>query len=71
MINNDLYHHGIKGMRWGVRKKSQQKTWETKTKRGETITITKDKRSAIGNAIQKISRSNFDNYTARNKEGKK
>lgn len=71
MDNDKLYHHGVKGMHWGVRKKDQPKTWKTKTKRGETITITKDKRSAIGNAVQKISGSNFDNYTARNKEDKK
>ena len=30
MINNDLYHHGIKGMRWGVRKKPSKKRGKQK-----------------------------------------
>lgn len=26
LINGELYHHGVKGMKWGVRKKSQYKS---------------------------------------------
>ena len=45
--------------------------WVAKTKHGEEITISKNKRSAVGNLIQKLTKQDFDSYTAKNSEGKK
>lgn len=82
-MENYLSHHGIKGQKWGVRRfqnkdgsltaagKKRQTTWNTTTKTGEQITVTKDKRSVVGNTIQKLTKQDFDSYTARNSEGKK
>lgn len=67
---NELYHHGVKGMKWGVRKK-QPEVWKTKTKNGEEVTITKKRRGILGNTVQKLTKQDFDSYDATNSQGKK
>lgn len=51
MYTNELYHHGVKGMRWGVRKqrpmKGQRRVANTTSDRGKRIA----KKVAIGAAI--------------------
>ena len=69
--SRELYHHGVKGMKWGVRKKEPTKTWKTKTKTGAEITVTKNRRGIIGNTVQKLTNQDFDVYQARNAQGKK
>lgn len=68
--SNYLYHYGVKGMKWGVRKKPQE-TWKTRTKNGEELTIVKDRRGIIGNTVQKLTKQDFNSYSAMNSQGKK
>ena len=46
-MNNELYHHGIKGMKWGVRK--------TRTKSGRNVTIRQQKPTVIAKGLSKVS----------------
>lgn len=69
MNGNYLSHYGVKGMKWGVRRK-QPETWKTRTKNGEEITVTKNRRGILGNTVQKIAKQDFDSYSARNSQGK-
>lgn len=70
-MNEYLYHHGVKGMKWGVRKKQPVKTWTTETKTGEELTVTKNRRGVVGSTVQKLTKQDFDVYQARNSQGKK
>lgn len=70
-MNEYLYHHGVKGMKWGVRKKQPTKTWKTRTKTGEELTVTKNRRGVVGSTVQKLTKQDFDVYQARNSKGKK
>ena len=58
-----LYHHGVKGMKWGIRKKRYEhsdKKFHTermviKTKTGETLSITENKTPEFTRALAKVS----------------
>jgi 2'-5' RNA ligase/RimJ/RimL family protein N-acetyltransferase len=66
---NELMHHGVKGMKWGVRKErvGQLKGLgpskiERKTKSGETITLEKVPPSSIMKALAFMSQKQVDRY---------
>jgi len=40
-MNNELYHHGVKGMRWGVRKKRPTTGRHVRTRSGEQLYLQK------------------------------
>lgn len=74
-----LAHYGVKGMKWGIRKKRQPYgTTGTKlnTSRGKTAYLTKDKPSLIVKGLQAVSKNarnltklthNYDIYDERGK----
>lgn len=76
-IDNFLEHYGVKGMKWGVRKKSDPQILATRIlKNGSTLSITKDPTPPIARLISKMSptqKARIDagmNLTLRDKNGK-
>lgn len=72
---NYLYHHGVKGMKWGVRKKEPE-THSFKTKSGETLTLERYKTPTLTKGLAKIFPGIKDNvnrthhYALKNDQGK-
>lgn len=73
-----LEHHGVKGMKWGVRKvKPQSISLSAKTKSGETLTLQGNKTPLLAKALAAVSKKvaseieKSDNITIRDGEGKK
>lgn len=70
---NYIEHHGVKGMKWGVRKE----TYTQKTSRGESITFHMRPQGLIATLLSKMSkrvRDNLDFYAdfdMKNEKGKK
>lgn len=64
---NELYHHGVKGMTWGVRRyqnkdgtltntgKKRRESYILQTKSGDRIRMVRNKRGIMANALRKIS----------------
>ena len=78
-MNEELYHYGVKGMKWGVRrdrKKSSAESYTLTTKSGEKLTMERNRGSLLGRGLQKISpriKSEADktyNYYVKNSKGK-
>ena len=80
-----MYHHGVKGMKWGVRKEyqssvygkipqrnvSRKKTWSTKTKNGETVTLRRRRVNPLRRANMRRKGEDWQAYNAYNSKGKK
>jgi ribosomal protein S18 acetylase RimI-like enzyme len=81
-----LQHHGVKGMKWGVRKQRNPakeihglgpSEITVKTKRGETLTLSKDRPNAIARFMARHSEkylteaNNFASLTLKDSTGKK
>lgn len=70
-----MYHHGVKGMKWGHRKKKPE-SHTFKTKKGETLTLQRYKTPKLTKAIAKISPkvrkeiSKTHHYALKNEKGK-
>lgn len=58
--NSELYHHGVKGMKWGVRRTPQQLGHDVKQKVKNTAQNVKNKVSAaakkVGNTVSKLAK---------------
>jgi len=46
-MTNELYHHGVKGMKWGVRK--------TRTKTGRNISVRQQKTPLLAKGLSRVS----------------
>lgn len=77
---NYLMHHGVKGMKWGVRKKrsqgtmrsvSRDKKWYGTTKNGEQIYLQRDRVNPVAKGVQFLTRKDFASYSAYNYKGEK
>ena len=73
-----LTHFGVKGMKWGVRKSKQPtESYRTSTKRGESMSLERQKLGLLGNTARKLSshvREEQDKsygYDIKNASGKK
>lgn len=55
-MKNELYHHGVKGMRWGVRKERIKKTWKAMN----TPSVPGDEKKRMKTPLEKMSRSGSD-----------
>ena len=70
-----LEHHGVKGMKWGVRK--ERESTKRTTSKGVDIYISKDKKTFIATLLGSMSKSiakeqsKTSSYTVRDKDGKK
>lgn len=54
-MNNEIYHYGVKGMKWGVRKKySPSESYQFKTSLGEELTMERHKTPALTKALTKL-----------------
>lgn len=47
-MNNELYHHGVKGMKWGVRRSPEQLSHKPQAQNGtDTSTYRSQKKKTI------------------------
>ena len=53
-----LYHSGVKGMKWGIRRKAAKETRHLKTKNGLNVDLVRKDPSIIARALGKISPKN-------------
>nr|DAM54617.1 MAG TPA: hypothetical protein [Caudoviricetes sp.] len=61
-LYTSLYHSGIKGMKWGVRRKATE-TRHVKTKNGLDVDLVRKDPSIIARALGKISPKNQETTT--------
>lgn len=61
MNSNELYHHGIKGMKWGVRRYQREDGTRTTAGQKHARTLT----GGVAGAIRKKQRSNAEKDLAR------
>lgn len=85
MDNHELYHHGVKGMKWGVRKdrkrnssgRSSKQQTPILSKNGESVNLHQNPQSATAKFLAKLipsiteKQKNFRDYTIRAKDGTK
>ncbi len=77
MRRDELYHHGIKGMRWGIRKDRRSGATRLKTKKGKTFYLSKNNPGMLAKFIGSKFKnsSNFQNrsfdYTILDDRGSK
>lgn len=84
MNNNELYHYGVKGMKWGIRKdrakRSSSKTPQIQnvilSKRGETVELHQNPKPITAKFLAKIipglksRQDRYTDYSIKDKEGK-
>lgn len=72
----ELAHYGVKGMKWGVRKKYPTESYSITTKKGEKLTMERNKGNALLRGLGKISpkiredQKKTYNYLLKNDKGK-
>lgn len=75
-MNDELQHHGVKGMKWGVRK-DRENGKKITTSKGKTIYLEKDKKTLVAKVLGSLSdtiyteQSKTRMYTIRDSNGKK
>ena len=77
-LDDIIEHYGVKGMKWGVRKKVETTNTDRviTTKNGSTLRLTKDKTPALAKLISKMSPKvrelleNSENMTIKDSKGK-
>ena len=73
----ELYHYGVPGMKWGVRKSQPSTAKKILTKTGESVDLHRDKESTFAkflgsiNSKIKAEQSKYEGYTIKSKSGKK
>lgn len=55
LYTSSLYHSGIKGMKWGIRRKAAKETRHLKTKNGLDVDLVRKDPSIIARALGKMS----------------
>lgn len=78
MRNDELYHYGVKGMKWGIRRKREQpkESYSLTTKSGEKLTMERRKTPLLTKGLSKVNKHIRDEvnktyaYSVKNSEGK-
>lgn len=55
VYSNELYHHGVKGMKWGVRKEKPKADYMVRAKNGDLIEMRKEGYGLLARGLRKIS----------------
>ena len=55
VYSGELYHHGVKGMKWGVRKEKPKADYLARTKNGESIELRKSGYGLLAKGLARVS----------------
>ena len=76
-MNEELYHYGVKGMKWGVRHdRKNSESYSITTKNNDKLVFERNKGGALGRALGKISpkikkeQENTYNYLIKDSKGR-
>lgn len=54
LVDNFLAHYGVKGMKWGVRRKSTGSSSKSSSKKSSTSTVNRDAAKVVGKEVAKV-----------------